>query len=78
MVQFALPRGRPTDQELDAIIEDVSRLEARQRRVPTKDEWHAITLEHVQFSESPFHKGLNFQDLNAVLAQIRASAARGR
>lgn len=75
-IQFELPRDRPTDDELDVIIESVSAFEAQHNRAPTKDEWRAITLKHVRFSETPFYKGMSFQDLNALLAQLRATAPR--
>lgn len=73
-IRFALPPERPTDSELDAVLRGVDGFRAHNGRLPSADEWRTITLENVRFDGSYFYKGLNFQDLNALLATIRAQA----
>jgi hypothetical protein len=72
--QFGLPPDRPTDSELDAIIRDVDAFSVRSGRAPSKDEWRSFTLHHARCDDTYIYKGLNFQDLNALLASIRAQA----
>ncbi len=73
-VQFALPPDRPTEAELDLIVEDIATIEARAGRAASKEEWRTVTSERVRHDGGYFYKGLTFQDLNALLAVIRAQA----
>jgi hypothetical protein len=73
-IQFSLPSDRPSDAELDDIIADLAKVEAWHGRAASKDEWRTATLARVRFEGDYFYKGLTFQDLNALLAQIRAQA----
>ena len=75
-IQFELPPDRPSETEFEGIIESARRFIARHGRSPSKDEWRSITAEHVQFDGEYFYKGLNFQDLNALFAVIRAQASQ--
>jgi hypothetical protein len=73
-IQFELPPDRPTDAELDLIIEDVARFVDQHGVPPSAEEWRLLTLERVNFDGSYFYKGLNFQDLNTLPAVIRSQA----
>ena len=73
-IRWKLPPGRPTDEEVDLILQDVAQAEARHSRQLTPAEWQALTLERVRFTGDYIYKGLNFQDLNALLAAVRAEA----
>ena len=77
-IQFELPPDRPTNVELDLVLTDVAAVERARGRALTKEEWRAITLERVRFTGSYFYKGLNLQDLNALLAMIRSQAQQAR
>jgi hypothetical protein len=77
-IQFELPPDRPTNVELDLILTDVAAFERARGRAPTKEEWRAITRARVRFTGSHFYKGLNFQDLNALLTMIRLQAQPAR
>jgi hypothetical protein len=77
-IQFELPPYRPTASELDAIIRDASALRVRRQCALTRDEWHSITMEHVRFEGRYVYRGLNFQDLNALLANILAQSVQSK
>jgi hypothetical protein len=73
-VRFKLPPDRPSDAELDLIIRDVEARAKSLDRPLSEAEWKQITYGHVRFVDKYIYKGLNFQDLNALLATIRSQA----
>lgn len=71
-LKFRLPPDRPTDAELLAIVGEAIDAETRRGRALTDDEWAEITYRHVVFKGKYLYEGLNFQDLNGLLAMVRA------
>jgi hypothetical protein len=76
-VRFRLPPDRPSHHELLAIVGEAIDTEARLRRPLSDDEWKDITYRHVPFEGKYIYEGLNFQNLNALLAVVRAQV-RGK
>ncbi|WNG22853.1 hypothetical protein F0U62_01545 [Cystobacter fuscus] len=73
-LQFQLPPDRPTDNELDAILQDVDDFRVRHGRKATEHEWAKIVHRHVRFEGHWRYDGLDFQDLNALFAIIQMQA----
>ncbi|ATB41262.1 hypothetical protein CYFUS_006727 [Cystobacter fuscus] len=73
-IKFRLPPARPSDEELDAILGDVAELRRSKRRDLTEEEWGEIVYRHVKFRGKYLYEGLDFSDLNALYAMLRAQA----
>jgi hypothetical protein len=73
-VQFRLPPNRPDDDELQAIVAEVLLEEDTLGRPLLNEELREIVHRHVQFKGFYKYEGLDFQDLNALFAQVRAQA----
>lgn len=58
--------GRPTDSELDAIIQDI-----HQTKNPTKADWIKTTHKYVPQSGKYSYAGEDLADLNYLLMQIQ-------
>jgi hypothetical protein len=74
MTKFGLPPGRPNSTELSLILSDVISASDALKRNLTDDEWRVIVQRHVGVTGHWKYEGLDFQDLNFLLAQIRAQA----
>lgn len=77
-VRFGLPPDRPTDAELNQIIAAVPLLEAKLARSLTDHDWRLVAYHFVEFDSKYIYEGLNFQDLNALFAMIRAQSSSQR
>ena len=78
-VKFRLPPNRPTDDELQSIVEEVVRLQNVKRLLRSSDaltdaEWEEIVLRYVKFTGRYIYEGLDHSDLNRILAQLAAEA----
>jgi hypothetical protein len=67
-VKFGLPPDRPTDSELASIVGDA----AKYGRKLTDEEWRNIVDRHVRGAQKHVYEGLDFSDLNALFAILRA------
>lgn len=72
----SFPAGRPTDVEIDQIAADVLAHENALGRAAYQNEVERIAATHVPGTRFARMDGLNFQDINALLATIRAQAAQ--
>lgn len=77
-IRFRLPPNRPTDDELLEILQYAILRHSALGRDLTDDEWEEATLHFVPFTGKYLYEGLDFQDLNALLAAIRAQAAQNK
>lgn len=76
-IQFKLPPDRPTDAELELIVQDVI-AHIRLHGSANTTVWRDITSRHVQFDGHYLYEGLDFSDLNSLLLQAIEQAQRSK
>lgn len=69
-IQFKTSDVEPTDSQLQSIISDIERIQAT--RIPTVQDWGQIVAKHCPSTGKWLYKGLDFSDLNALLAKIKS------
>jgi hypothetical protein len=71
---FSFPPDRPTEADLDAILTNAATFEVAQQKPPTYADVDRIVRDVVIGTRVNRYDGLNFQDVNVLLAMLRVQA----
>lgn len=71
---FSFPPDHPTEADLDAILTNAATFEVAQQKPPTYADVDRIVRDVVIGTRVNRYDGLNFQDVNVLLAMLRMQA----